>query len=67
MGKIKKIRCRQCDGEVAKDAASLNKKLVSKSVTRYFCLECLADYLEVSTENLIEKIEEFKAEGCTLF
>ena len=32
-----------------------------------YCMECLADYLEVSVEDLQDKIEEFKEEGCKLF
>ena len=31
------------------------------------CLSCLSNYLEVDEEELLEKAEEFKAEGCTLF
>ena len=33
----------------------------------FFCLECLAEFLECETDDLIAKIEEFKNEGCTLF
>ena len=32
-----------------------------------YCIDCLAEYLEVTTEELAAKIEEFKEEGCTLF
>ena len=28
---------------------------------------CLADYLDVTVDDLNEKIEEFKDEGCKLF
>lgn len=32
-----------------------------------YCLSCLAERLEVTEEELVDKIEEFKEEGCTLF
>jgi hypothetical protein len=31
------------------------------------CLPCMADYFETTTEDLEDKIEEFKYEGCGLF
>ena len=30
-------------------------------------MTCLADYLGVTEEELLAKVEEFKEEGCTLF
>lgn len=30
-------------------------------------MDCLADYLGTTVEDLLDKIEEFKDEGCTLF
>ena len=44
-----------------------NKKIINKKTSVFYCLHCLADYLEVSEEELLDKIEEFKEEGCTLF
>ncbi len=34
---------------------------------RFHCLDCLAENLEVDTEFLFERVEEFKSEGCILF
>ncbi len=31
------------------------------------CLDCLAAYLDCDVDALLEKIEEFKDEGCVLF
>ena len=50
-----------------KDTVGINKKLLGKDVSKFYCMECLADYLECTVENLMDKIEEFKEEGCTLF
>lgn len=33
----------------------------------FFCIVCLAEYLDVTDEELEEKIEEFREQGCTLF
>ena len=60
-------RCFGCGGEVDHDAVGLNKKLLGENVSKFFCLPCLADNLEVTVEDLLAKIEEFKAPGCKLF
>jgi len=64
---MKRLQCRQCEEPVSKDAAGLNKKLLNEDAKQFFCLYCLADFLDVTTEDLAHKIEEFKFEGCTLF
>ena len=50
-----------------KDTIGLNKKLLGKTIKNMYCIECLAGYLECTVEELQDKIEEFKAAGCTLF
>jgi DNA-directed RNA polymerase subunit RPC12/RpoP len=50
-----------------KNTIGLNKKLLGKDITNYYCMDCLADYLECTLDDLYDKIEEFKDEGCTLF
>lgn len=63
-----KIKCVVCGREdFDKDIIGLNKKLLSKNITEFYCLDCLADYLECTVEDLQDKIEEFKEEGCILF
>ena len=56
-----------CKEKLSKDEIGVNKKLLGESVSEYYCINCLAEYLEVSVEALEEKIEEFKEQGCTLF
>lgn len=41
--------------------------MLGENIRDYYCLDCLADYLECTTDELLDKIEEFKEEGCTLF
>ena len=50
-----------------KNEIGLNKKLLGRNVTRFHCYDCLAESLEVTTEELIAKIEDFKSQGCKLF
>lgn len=50
-----------------KDTIGINRKLLSNSVSNFYCMDCLADYLECSVDELLDKIEEFKEEGCLLF
>lgn len=52
---------------LSKDEIGLTKKLIDKKTAVFYCIDCLAEYLEVTTEELLDKIEEFKEEGCTLF
>lgn len=50
-----------------KDTIGINKKLIDENINSFYCMDCLAEYLEVSVDDLYDKIEEFKEEGCTLF
>lgn len=50
-----------------KHTIALNRKLLGKDIDKFYCLDCFANYLEVTIDELNEKIEEFKEQGCTLF
>ena len=45
----------------------LLKSTIDKKAKQFYCLSCLADYFEVTEEELLAKVEQFKEEGCTLF
>lgn len=63
-----KITCEVCGCDIVeKDVIALNKKLFNKDITTFSCLRCMANNLEVTEDDLRDKIEEFKEEGCTLF
>lgn len=63
-----KIDCVICGKKnLIKDTIGINKKLLGTDVTNFYCMECLADYLGCTVDELLDKIEEFKEEGCTLF
>lgn len=62
------INCIACGKEpLTKDEIGINRKLLGEQVDGFYCIDCLADYLEVDTQDLLDKIEEFKEEGCKLF
>ena len=52
---------------LSKNEVGLTKKLIDKKTQQFYCLPCLAEYLEVTEEELLAKIEELKNEGCKLF
>ena len=52
---------------LTKDEVGIDKKLLGENVVNLYCMDCLADYLEVTVQDLLDKIDEFKAEGCKLF
>lgn len=63
----KSVKCYLCETELDNIAVGLNKKFHGRRTTKFFCTNCLAEDLEITTEELLDKVEEFKAQGCTLF
>lgn len=53
--------------DISKNEIGLTKKLVGQNSKNIFCISCLAEQLQVTTEELLDKIEEFKNEGCKQF
>lgn len=66
MNNMKK-KCIVCNSNVEGDVIGLNKKLIGSDIKKFFCLECLSNYLDVTPEELLDKVQEFKDQGCTLF
>ena len=63
-----KNECVICEKQdLDKDTIGINKKLLGTEITNFYCMECLAECLECTVDELLDKIEEFKSEGCTLF
>jgi uncharacterized protein YlaI len=50
-----------------KNTVGINKKLLGEKIKNFYCMDCLAEYLDCTVDELLDKIEEFKAEGCKLF
>lgn len=64
----KRVDCYICGKEnLTRNEIGLNKKLISRDIKKIHCLQCLADYLDVSADELQERVQDFKDAGCTLF
>jgi hypothetical protein len=61
------VKCYLCEDELDKIAVGLNKKLLDIKIKRFYCLSCLANYLDVTVEELLVKVDEFKEQGCKFF
>ena len=65
--------CRECENEIvngaitAKNIISLNKKLLGRKISSFFCAACLAEYLNIEVDELPDMVEQFKNQGCKLF
>jgi len=62
---MKKICC-ECQRILKKEEVALSQKLLGYN-DDFYCLECLAEFLECSVFDLQIKIQEFKEQGCSLF
>lgn len=63
-----KAICKNCGKEnLDRNTIGINKKLLGEKIGNYYCMDCLAVYLDVTVQDLLDKIEEFKEEGCKLF
>lgn len=68
MKKVKASPCISCGKkDLSKDEIGINLKLIGEDTQNFYCLDCLANMLDVSIQDILDKIEEFKEEGCTLF
>ncbi len=63
----KKQVCCDCGKALKKDEIALTKKLIDLDSEEFYCLDCLAENIGCTTEDLEAKIQEFKEQGCTLF
>ena len=59
--------CCACAEPLIKNEIALCKKFFGVDTEDFYCLDCLAEYLECDKVDLETKIREFKEQGCTLF
>ena len=53
--------------DLKRNTVGINRKLLGSDIRNFYCMDCLADYLECTVADLEDKIAEFRAEGCKLF
>jgi hypothetical protein len=62
-----KKTCTECTKFIVKDQVALSLKMLGRNISGFYCIDCLAEYLECERDDLEVKILEFKEQGCTLF
>lgn len=51
-----KTKCVICGKEIReKNVLGINKKLLGEDIINFYCMDCLADYLDVTVDDLNEK------------
>jgi len=64
----KRTDCFVCGKEdLSRNEIGLNKKILNRNIVKLHCLDCLSEYLDISSEDLLERVQEFKESGCKLF
>ncbi|MFZ5645984.1 MAG: hypothetical protein ACOY46_20715 [Bacillota bacterium] len=64
--RAKKI-CIECGKNLSKDEVAISQKMLGRNITEFYCIDCLAEYLDCDRDDLEVKIQEFKEQGCILF
>ena len=64
---IRKKECCDCGRALKKDEVALTRKLIDVDTEEFYCLDCLSEFLGCTVQDLKEKIQEFKEQGCSLF
>ncbi len=60
--------CKKCRAALGADDIAINRKLISRNVTDFYCIDCLAEYYNTCREAIEERIEYYRKSGhCTLF
>ena len=59
--------CMDCGKNLTYTEIGAYKKFVNRGSRSFLCKQCLAQKLDVTTEDIDRKIEQFKQQGCTLF
>lgn len=63
----KKKTCFECGKSLSQDEVALTQKLTDVDTEEFYCLNCFAEYIGCTVDDLKIKISEFKEQGCTLF
>ena len=64
----KNFCCIACGkSNLSKNEIGITKKLLGTKSKNFYCLDCLANFLEVEPQDILDKIEDFKNAGCKLF
>lgn len=59
--------CMKCGKRLQNLDVALHKKMINRGAREYMCIDCLSEYIGVSKQDLLDKAEFFKQQGCMLF
>lgn len=60
--------CKKCDAQLLADDLAINQKLISRNVTEFFCIDCLAAYFGTDRKTIEDRIAYYRESGqCGLF
>lgn len=60
-------KCCMCKKYLQVDERVISKKLLGMDTNKLFCIECLAEYLGCTVDDLNVKIQDLKDQGCRCF
>lgn len=60
-------QCQKCEKELLPIEKSLHKKLLDKNAQKFYCKQCLSNYIGLKEETLDRIAEYYKGIGCMLF
>jgi hypothetical protein len=63
----KKSTCIECGILLQKEEVALSQKIIGRTITKFYCIKCMAEMLDCDPDDLNIKIQEFKEQGCSLF
>ena len=62
------LHCILCQKKLTADEKAINLKLISRTVTTFYCMDCLGKKLGCGREQIEERIRYYRESGeCTLF
>jgi hypothetical protein len=59
--------CKECGNALSPLDIGATKKLINRGAEEFFCIPCLAKHFWVEEDMILQKIKEWRAQGCMLF
>ena len=59
--------CKECGSTLSPLDIGATKKLINRGAEEFFCIPCLAKHFGVEENMILQKIKEWRAQGCMLF
>lgn len=60
-------QCYKCGKNLTFNEIGATKKFINRGSSAFLCLPCLGEKLDVTSDMLEDKIQQFIQQGCTLF